>query len=94
MAVFVLELAFDQDEEARLAVRPAHREYLKELFDRGSLVMSGPLADDSGALLVYEAPDAGAAEAIIAADPYTDSGGVRRVSLREWTPIFGYEPPS
>ena len=91
----MLELAFDQDEEARLAVRPAHREYLKELFDRGSLVMSGPLADDSGALLVYEAPDAdAAAEAIIAADPYTPSGGVRRVSLREWTPIFGHEPPS
>lgn len=77
MAVFVLELAFDQDEEARLAVRPSHREYLKVLFDSGALVMSGPLADDSGALLVYEAPDAGAVEAIVAADPYTNSGGVR-----------------
>ena len=90
MAVFVVELAFDQDESARLAVRPAHREYLKVLFDQGSLVMSGPLADDSGAILVYEAPDSGVVEAILAADPYSRSGGVRRVSLREWTPIFGY----
>ncbi len=93
MALFVLELAFDQDEGARLAVRPSRRDYLKELFDGGALVMSGPLADDSGALLVYEAPDSGAVEAIVAADPYTQSGGVRRVSRREWTPIFGYEPP-
>jgi uncharacterized protein YciI len=93
MAVFVLELAFDQDEEARLAARPAHRQYLQGLLEGGAVVMTGPLADDSGALLIYEAPDEAAVEAIIAADPYTPSGGVRRASLREWTPIFGYDPP-
>lgn len=90
MAVFVLELAFDRDEQARRAVRSAHREYLKMLLDRGSLVMSGPLADDSGALLVYEAADQAAVEAMVAADPYSQGRAVRRVSLRAWTPIFGY----
>ncbi len=90
MAVFVLELAFDRDEETRLAARPEHREYLKGLLDDGSLVMSGPLAGDTGALLVYEAPDEAAAEALVAGDPYTRAGAVSRVSLREWTPVFGY----
>ncbi len=92
MAVFVLELAFDRDEEARLAVRPQHREYLQSLLADGSLVMSGPLAGDTGALLVYEAPDESAAEALVAGDPYVRADAVSRVSLREWNPTFGYPP--
>ena len=83
--MIVLELAFD-DSPARLAARPAHRQRLAELHASGALVMAGPWADDSGALLVF---DAGRAEVgrVLADDPYYSVDGVRVVGLREWLPV-------
>ena len=37
-------------------VRPVHREYLTKLRDAGKLVISGPLTDSGGALIVLEKP--------------------------------------
>lgn len=83
--MIVVELAFG-DDPARLAARPAHREMLARLKERGVLVMAGPWADDSGALLVF---DAGRSEVdeIVARDPYYSTGGVTVVGLREWRPV-------
>jgi uncharacterized protein len=83
--MIVLELAFD-DNPARLAARPAHRRRLQELHAAGVLVMAGPFADDSGALLVF---DAGRSDVdrVVAGDPYYAVDGVRVVGLREWTPV-------
>jgi hypothetical protein len=83
--VIVLELAFD-DSPQRLAARPAHRQRLAELHASGALVMAGPFADDSGALLVF-AGDRSSVDAIVAADPYYSVDGVRVVGLREWLPV-------
>ena len=44
-----------------VAVRDAHRAHLRELFDAGTLVMSGPWTADDGALLIYDAPSMDAA---------------------------------
>lgn len=87
MATWVREIAMEPGDERRLAVRPEHRDYVHELFARGQIRMSGPLAGDAGAILVYEAPDHAAAQALVDADPYTREGVVREVSLREWTVI-------
>ncbi len=84
--MFVLELSFGADPE-RLAARPAHREHLQHLRSEGKLVMAGPFADDSGALLVFDVPDTGALEEIVAGDPYYRTPGVTVVSRREWSPI-------
>jgi uncharacterized protein YciI len=46
-----VELAFT-DAEERLAGRPAHRQRLVGLHERGELLAAGPREDDSGALLV------------------------------------------
>lgn len=73
------------DDPARLEVRPAHRDHVAELYARGDIRMSGPFADQRGALIIYEAPDLEAARALVAADPYTEAGVVEELELREWT---------
>lgn len=83
--MIVLELAFD-DSPARLAARPAHRQRLGELHAAGVLVMAGPFADDSGALLVFAAGRSDV-DRVVADDPYYAVDGVRVVGLREWTPV-------
>jgi uncharacterized protein YciI len=87
MARFVLQLTF-KNNARRLEVRPAHREYLRSLADQGRLVTAGPFADDTGALLVYEAADEAEVHDILAADPYTAADVYDIQQLREWTPIL------
>jgi uncharacterized protein YciI len=87
MPTFVREFTMEADDERRLAVRPAHREYVDQLYDRGEVRMSGPLADQSGAVIVYRAADLDAARALVANDPYSLAGVVHEVSLREWTVV-------
>ena len=84
--MFVLELAFD-DAPERLAARPAHRERLRALHDAGRLVMAGPFADDSGALLVFDVTDSAELTGLIDDDPYYRTPGVTIVRQREWAPI-------
>ena len=84
MTRFVLQLAFTRDNERRLQVRPAHREYLERLHAEGRLDVAGPWADDSGALIVYRVADEAEARAILADDPYTKADAVEVVSLTEW----------
>lgn len=89
MAKFVSLLTFNKSvEEKRLAIRPTHRDYLKSLFDQGKLVLSGPFADDAGALLIYEVADEAEARALIAADPYTEANVISSNELREWRQIY------
>lgn len=88
MAYFALEIRFDRDNERRLAVRPAHREYTARLHAEGRVVMAGPWADGTGAMLVYSVQDASELERILADDPYALAGVITRVSVREWTPVL------
>lgn len=85
--MFVVELAFDDNPE-RLAARPAHRERLQALHETGRLVMAGPLADDSGALLVFDVADADALAEIVDEDSYFRTPGVTLVGQREWAPFL------
>lgn len=88
MVRLVREIAFAPGERRRLAVRPSHRAHLGEPWEQGKLVMAGPWADDSGALLVYEVADEAELRELIAADPYTEAAVVTEVGVREWRPIL------
>lgn len=88
MTTFVREIAMQPGDERRLAVRPAHRDYVSALFERGQIRMSGPLADETGAFIVYEAADEDEARALIDQDPYTREGVVQEVALREWVVVI------
>ncbi|KAA2260072.1 hypothetical protein F0L68_20295 [Solihabitans fulvus] len=89
MAKFVVELVFGDNREERLAVRPRHREYLRELADRDVLLLAGPWADDAGAMLVYEVADEAELREILAADPYTPAAVVAETRVREWQALTG-----
>ena len=89
MAMFAVQLRFT-DNERRLQVRPAHREYLAALRADGKLVAAGPFADDTGALLVYETADEAELQEILAKDPYTPADVCEIASLKEWQPLFPF----
>jgi uncharacterized protein len=88
MALFAALIAFTENEELRLQTRPAHREYLRSLLDAGKLSMSGPWADDTGALIIYEAEDMAEAERILHGDPYRSAGVIANVTLKEWKVVL------
>lgn len=89
MARFAVELVFGDNQEERLAVRPAHRAYLAQLVERGVLLVSGPWEDQTGALLVYEVADEAELREVLAADPYTPAGVVAETRVHEWQVLMG-----
>ena len=89
MARFAVELVFGPDTEKRLAVRPAHREHIASLAEKGEVLGAGPYTDDTGALIIYEVADEAALKELIAADPYTPANVVTEWKIREWTPVLG-----
>ncbi|MGW3469256.1 YciI family protein [Saccharopolyspora sp. NPDC000995] len=89
MAKFVVDLVYGEDEQRRLEVRPAHREYCRELADRGVLLAGGPFADNLGAQLIYEVADADELQKVLDADPYTEAGVIAKTTVREWNLLTG-----
>jgi uncharacterized protein len=84
--MYVVEIRFDSD-PARLEARPAHREKLKELRERGVLVMAGPWADDTGALLIFDVESENDVAEVLKADPYYSLPSVTVRSTRQWNPL-------
>jgi uncharacterized protein YciI len=87
--MFVVELMFGINRDERLSVRPAHREYLAELAVAGKLVVAGPWANDTGAMLILDVADRAELDQILDADPYTPAKVIAEVRIREWSPITG-----
>ncbi|GIF73698.1 YciI family protein [Asanoa siamensis] len=81
--MFLLELSFDGNPE-RLDHRPAHRELVAGLNERGLVAMAGPYADESGALLIFDVATEAEFEELIAADPYYRAPGVTIAAKRKW----------
>jgi uncharacterized protein YciI len=80
----------------RADTRPRHLEFLKALGAK--LVLGGPLLTDDGAtptgsLLLVEAADKAAAEAIAARDPYAEVGLFARVEVQPYRIVF-HNPPA
>jgi uncharacterized protein YciI len=62
-----------------------HAEFIDALFDEGAIVLGGPLADGSGAVLVIEATDEHEVRRLLAGDPWIVDADVLRVGdVREW----------
>ena len=85
---FAAVIEYLQDEQTVERLRPLHRQYLAALKEKGQLAISGPFADESGALIVYEAESADAAEALLKADPFHANGVFLRWQLRPWNPVI------
>jgi uncharacterized protein len=90
MALYAVIYDWAGDPEARLPVRPEHREFLGTLIDRGELIVSGPLSGAlTGALFILNATSAEAAAEALRADPFQAGGFVSNVHVSEWTPMTG-----
>ena len=85
--MWIIDLAFTGRPE-RLAARPAHRKVLEQLHEQGIVRMAGPLADDSGAVIVVDAVNLDAVQRLIAADPYFSTSGVSVERVRQWEPFL------
>jgi uncharacterized protein YciI len=85
---FAAVIEYSQDQAKVQAHRPAHRQYLNELHQRGQLAASGPFTDNSGALIIYEAASAAEAEQLLQADPFHHNGIFLRYVLRPWNPVL------
>jgi len=78
-----------QSPEALQAQLPAHLAYQADQENNGSLVMAGPLSDDSGelmqgtGLIIYRAESLEAAKKIAETDPM-HSSGARTFEIKRW----------
>ena len=91
MKFYILEYRY-ADLERRAEVRPRHLEYLNELNTQGKLAMAGPLADGTGAIVVYRAADVAEAQGLVANDPYTAGAVTTDSTLREWNVVITADP--
>jgi uncharacterized protein len=62
-----------------------HALFMDRLFDDGRIVLAGPYADYSRALLVVEARNADEASNLLRDDPWTASGILVHSDVIEWT---------
>ena len=85
---FAAIIEYLQDAEKVQSIRPEHRQYLALLRERGQLVAAGPFTDGTGALIIYEAADAEAAEKLLRDDPFHHHGIFLEYALRPWNPVF------
>jgi len=76
----------------RQAEWEAHAAFMDALAERGVIVAGGPLGGEDEAervMHVIEAPNASAAEAFMADDPWTPMGLLKTVSIEPWTVLLG-----
>ncbi|WP_236790532.1 YciI family protein [Amycolatopsis sp. GM8] len=87
MAWFLVETRYVP--EKYQDVRPRHRDWLQRLAADGTVAVAGPLADDSGAVILMQAEDADALEKILDSDPYHLEGALAERNAREYRPLLG-----
>lgn len=88
VALYAVTIRYVDDVELVNATRPVHRAYCESLLADGSLHESGPYVDGGKALLVYDAPDRAALDAILANDPYAQQGCLAETEVHEWNVVF------
>jgi uncharacterized protein YciI len=93
MAWFIKTETFRLPHERMAPHLAAHRQWVQALRDEGVEISSGYLVDGAGrpgggGLLVLQAPDHAAAEAMVRQDPMIASGGVDW-QLQRWIPSVG-----
>jgi uncharacterized protein YciI len=85
---FAAIIEYLQDKAKVAELRPVHRQYLVSLRERGQLAAAGPFTDDSGALIIYEAPSREEAEKLLQGDPFHQNGIFLQYQLRPWNPVM------
>ena len=92
MAAFAVQYTYVDDASRVATFRPEHREHLSELHREGTLLLSGPLSGEPGALLIVLADSAEEALAKRDGDPFKRERVIADRSVREWTVVIGQLP--
>lgn len=87
MAWYLVEIRYVQEKLAD--VRPRHRDFIRDLADRGQVALAGPLGDDSGGVVLVQADDLDALHRVIDTDPYWVEGVAAERIVREYRPLLG-----
>lgn len=85
---FAAIIEYLQDKSKVDEIRPTHRQYLRSLKEKGQIAATGPFTDDSGALIIYEAPTKEDAEALLKGDPFNQAGIFVKYVIRPWNPVM------
>ncbi len=89
MSYFAVNYRYTADQEELNAVRPSHREWLKEQLDAGNLLASGPMIDLPTALLIFKADSLEQLATLLDNDPFDIAGYIGERDIAEWNPVFG-----
>ena len=68
--LFVVLLRYLVPLDTILALRPAHVDYLKQYYDDGTFLVSGPQVPRAGGLILARAPSRSALMEILEQDPF------------------------
>ena len=86
MAIFAVSYRYSDDVAARDTHRPEHREFLAQCE---GLLLSGPLSDPAGALLLVAADSAEQVEQRLDGDPFRREGVIVERVVRSYDPVLG-----
>ena len=70
-----------------------HAAFVDRIFDQGRIVLAGPYADYSRALVIVKARDAEGAAAMFRDDPWEKAGILVPGEVIEWTVFLDSRPP-
>lgn len=90
MAIFAVTYRYTDDVEARDAHRPAHRAFLGA---QEWVLLSGPLEEPAGALVIVAAESLAEVETRMADDPFLVEGVVAERTIRAYRPLQGAAAP-
>ena len=74
------------DQELNAKIRPAHLEYIHDLYKQDKVFMAGPFTDKQGGMVIYKAASLEEARKLAEGDPVVVEGA-RTLELREWNPL-------
>jgi uncharacterized protein YciI len=86
MKHYLVEITYTAPLEKVDAILAEHRSHLQEGYDRGWLLMSGPMNPRTGGIVVARAPSADEIQAFFRRDPY-HTHGVARHRIVEFSPV-------
>ncbi|CEA07637.1 YciI-like protein [Arthrobacter saudimassiliensis] len=90
MLIFAVEYVYDAESaHVRDEYRPAHRQWLAELVEAGTVLATGPFADGAGALLIFRADSEAELNELLRQDPFAVHGLVSGLKITEWQPVLG-----
>ncbi|MGD7003569.1 YciI family protein [Corynebacterium halotolerans] len=91
MAEYAVTYAYVPENDEMAAIRPTHVDFLRELHERGTLLVSGRLTecDPLGALLIIRGDSVEEVEATMDEDPIYSGGFVSERLVRRWNIAFG-----